>query len=292
VGVRATGLHTAGGPRIVARATAICPRQALSSRPWAVAGATVGASNDWRTAARWHVTGTTRGQVTVVGLDGDDTLWHNESIFAATHERYRALIQRYVPDADIDDRLLDVERRNITVFGYGVKGFALSLIETAIAVTDGRLDSADIALIIGWAKQMLRHPVELLEGVADTVEALAQRYRLALITKGDFFHQESKVARSGLADHFDVVEIVAEKDPLTYRRVLDRAGIDPASFMMVGNSLRSDVLPVLDVGGRAVHIPYHVTWQHEHIAEHEHDGAAYARLADIRELPGLLDGGA
>jgi putative hydrolase of the HAD superfamily len=130
--------------------------------------------------------------------------------------------------------------------------------------------------------------VELLDGVTDTVAALSERYRLALITKGDFFHQESKVARSGLAEHFDVIEIVAEKDPRTYRRVLDRAGIDAAAFVMVGNSLRSDVLPVLDVGGRAVHIPYHVTWQHEHVAEHQHDGTAYTRLGDIRELPALL----
>lgn len=226
--------------------------------------------------------------VSVVGLDGDDTLWHNESIFAATHDRFRAMVQRYAPDAGIDERLLATERRNIELFGYGVKGFALSLIETAITVTGGRIGAPDVACIVDWAKDMLRHPVDLLDGVADTVAHLATRYRLVLITKGDFFHQESKVARSGLAEHFDVVEIVAEKDPASYRRVLARAGIDPVSFVMVGNSLRSDVLPVLDIGGHAVHIPYQLTWEHEQVIDHEHDGRPYAELGDIRELPDLL----
>lgn len=226
--------------------------------------------------------------VTVVGLDGDDTLWHNESIFAATHDRFRAMVERYAPGAGIDERLLATERRNLELFGYGVKGFALSLIETAITVSDGRISAHDVARIVDWAKDMLRHPVDLLDGVADTVAHLATRYRLVLITKGDFFHQESKVARSGLAEHFDVVEIVAEKDPASYRRVLGRAGIDPASFVMVGNSLRSDVLPVLEIGGHAVHIPYRLTWEHEQVADHEYGGRPYTELGDIRELPGLL----
>ena len=226
--------------------------------------------------------------VTVVGLDGDDTLWHNESVFAATHERFRAMVERYAPGAVIDAQLLATERRNLELFGYGVKGFALSLIETAITVTDGRIGAHDVARIVDWAKDMLRQPVDLLEGAAETVADLAARYRLVLITKGDFFHQESKVARSGLAEHFDVVEIVAEKDVASYRRVLARAGVDPATFVMVGNSLRSDVLPVLDVGGRAVHIPYHLTWEHERVADHDHDGRRYTELGDIRELPALL----
>ncbi len=226
--------------------------------------------------------------VSVVGLDGDDTLWHNEPIFAATHDRFRAMIERYAPGAGIDERLLATERRNLELFGYGVKGFALSLIETAITVTDSRIGASDVARIVDWAKDMLRHPVHLLDGVADTVADLATRYRLVLITKGDFFHQESKVARSGLAEHFDDVEVVAEKDAASYRRVLGRAGIDPTSFVMVGNSLRSDVLPVLEIGGDAVHIPYRLTWEHEQVADHEHDGHRYAALTDIRELPALL----
>ena len=226
--------------------------------------------------------------VTVVGLDGDDTLWHNESIFAATHDRFRAMVERYAPGAGIDERLLATERRNLELFGYGVKGFGLSLIETAITVTDGRIGAHDVARIVDWTKDMLRHPVDLLDGAAETVADLATCYRLVLITKGDFFHQESKVARSGLAEHFDVVEIVAEKDAASYRRVLARAGVDPATFVMVGNSLRSDVLPVLDIGGRAVHIPYQLTWAHEQVVDHDTEGRRYTELRDIRELPALL----
>ena len=226
--------------------------------------------------------------ITTVGLDADDTLWHNESIFAATHERFRTLVERYAPAAGIDERLLATERRNIGLFGYGVKGYALSLIETAIECTDGRIGADDIGTIVGWAKAMLAHPVELLDGVADTVEGLARRFRLILITKGDFFHQESKIARSGLADHFELIEIVAEKEPATYRRLLARTGVDARSFVMVGNSLRSDVLPVLEAGGHAVHIPYRLTWEHEQVADHEHDRQRYTRLEHIRELPDLL----
>lgn len=223
----------------------------------------------------------------VVGLDGDDTLWHNELIFAATHERFRSLVARYVDD-DVDERLLATERRNLSIYGYGVKGYALSLIETAVDVTGRQVAAADIAEIIGWAREMLDHPVDLLDGVAETVERLAARHRLVLITKGDFFHQESKVARSGLADHFEAVEIVTEKDAATYRAVLDRHAIAPATFVMVGNSVRSDVLPVLRIGGRAVHIPYHVTWEHERVTGHEHRAEGYHRLDDIRQLPDLL----
>lgn len=225
--------------------------------------------------------------VEVIGLDGDDTLWHNESIFAAIHDRFRALVGRYAPDADIDARLLATERRNLDLFGYGVKGFALSMIETAIAVTDRQVGAEDLHEIVMWAKEMLSEPVDLLEGVPETVALLAERYRLVLITKGDFFHQETKVARSGLAGHFEAVEIVAEKDAETYRGILRRRQVDPSGFVMVGNSVRSDVLPVLAIGGHAVHVPYHLTWAHE-AAEAPPDGRPYAELPDIRDLPALL----
>lgn len=225
----------------------------------------------------------------VVGLDGDDTLWHSESLFATTHERFRMMVGRYSSDSTVDERLLATEQRNLSLFGYGVKGFTLSLIETAIEVTGGRVGASDIAAIIGWGRAMLAHPVDLIDGVGETIEGLARRHRLVLVTKGDLFHQESKIARSGLAEHFDRVEIVSEKDPATYRSVLDRCGIDPASFVMVGNSVRSDVLPVLEVGGRAVHVPYHVTWTHEEVADDEDADLPYTRLSDIRHLPALLD---
>jgi putative hydrolase of the HAD superfamily len=225
--------------------------------------------------------------VEVIGLDGDDTLWHSESLFAVTQERFAELLAPYVEAHEVETELLEAERRNLALFGYGVKGFTLSMIETAVAVSDDRISASEVATILGWGKAMLSHPVELLDGVEDTVHALATDHRLVLVTKGDLFHQESKVAASGLADRFEHIAIVAEKDAPTYRRVTAQLGIDPADFLMVGNSVRSDVAPVLELGGRAVHVPYHVTWALETAAEPEaHDG--YWQLDDLRQLPGLL----
>ncbi|CAO3405938.1 HAD family hydrolase [Azospirillum largimobile] len=220
-----------------------------------------------------------------IGFDGDDTLWHNESLFSMTQDRFRALLSHAADPTDLDRRLLEAERANLRVYGYGIKGFVLSMIETAIAVTDGQVAARDLQSLIDFGKAMLEHPVELLPGVAEVVEALSSRYRLVLITKGDLFDQESKIARSGLAELFHAVEIVSEKDPATYRRVMDRHGIDPARFLMVGNSVRSDILPVLTAGAHAVHIPYAITWAHE---EAEVPDDHYRRLDGIRDLPALL----
>jgi putative hydrolase of the HAD superfamily len=230
------------------------------------------------------------GPVEVVGLDGDDTLWHSEQLFVDTQARFRELLAPHV-DLDgpaLDARLVEVERRNLDTFGYGVKAFTLSLIETAIEVTDGALPGRDVQAILDLGRQLLDHPVQLLDGVLDAVDALTDRYRVMVVTKGDLLHQESKVARSGLAEHLWAVEIVSEKDEASYRRVLERNGVDPEGFVMVGNSVRSDVLPVLAVGGRAVHIPYHVTWELEH-AEADPDRHDFPVLASIAELPACLD---
>jgi len=225
--------------------------------------------------------------IDVVALDGDDTLWHSENQFVMTQDRFKALLEGHADPDELDARLMAHERENLQVFGYGVKGFTLSMIETAIEVTEGRIDTAVIQDIITGAKEMLQHPVELLDGVADTVAALVKDYRVMIITKGDLFHQESKVARSGLAEDMWQVEIVAEKDEPTYQRILDRYGIDPATFVMVGNSVKSDILPVLALGGRAVHIEYELTWEMERAdADKTHEG--YAELDTIRDLPALL----
>ena len=176
--------------------------------------------------------------IDVVALDGDDTLWHSENQFVMTQDRFKELLAgRAEPDL-LDARLMAHERENLQVFGYGVKGFTLSMIETAIEVTEGRIDTADIQAIIDGAKEMLQHPVELLDGVAETVQALIKDYRVMVITKGDLFHQESKLARSGLVEDLWQVEIVAEKDEASYRRIFDRYGLDPATFVMVGNSVQ------------------------------------------------------
>lgn len=199
-----------------------------------------------------------------LAFDADDTLWHNENFFAATQDRLVSLLAPYAPEGiDLKERLDDVERRNLAHFGYGVKGFTLSMIETAVDVTEGRVPAALITAILEFGKEMMAHPVELLPGVAETLEELAGRYRLALITKGDLFHQESKVARSGLSEFFTAIEIVSEKDAATYARVLRRHNADPARSLMVGNSVRSDILPMLALGGWAAHVPYAISWGHE-----------------------------
>ena len=226
--------------------------------------------------------------VDVIAFDGDDTLWHNETLFSVTQEKFRALLRPYVDEADIDASLLATEKRNLALFGYGIKGFTLSLIETAIEVSGGRVETVEIQRLIDYGKAMLDHPVELLDGVEDIIEPLRQNYRVMLITKGDLFDQESKIARSGLADLFWKIEIVSEKDPETYRRILRTHDVTPDTFLMVGNSVKSDILPVLEIGGRAVHIPYQVTWEHENadpLAAAQH---AFRTLDSLLELPTLL----
>jgi putative hydrolase of the HAD superfamily len=224
----------------------------------------------------------------VLAFDGDDTLWHNESRFNLTQAALRDLLHRHVPDADVDGHLFELEMRNLSLYGYGVKAFTLSMLETAIHLTDGRIPAADLQVILGWGKTMLTEPTELLDGVQESLLDVGARYSLLLITKGDLFDQESKLARSGLAEMFSGVEILSDKTLETYRSVLNRRGIKPEEFVMVGNSLRSDVVPVVALGARAVHIPYHVTWHHEQVPEELLPREGWHRLDTIAGLSGLL----
>jgi putative hydrolase of the HAD superfamily len=228
--------------------------------------------------------------IEIIGLDADDTLWRNEDIFERAHERYRALLGRYHPPAEVDRVLFATEMRNLGLYGYGVKGFTLSCVETAIELTQGKVSSREIAEIIATGREMLAHPVELLAGAGEVVPALARDYRLLLITKGDLQHQERKIAASGLAAHFHAVEIVSEKDNAAYDRIRRRHGLAWAEFAMVGNSLKSDVLPVLQLGGAGVHIPYHLTWQHEHVEEAPRDQPRFRRVERLAELPPVIAG--
>jgi putative hydrolase of the HAD superfamily len=224
----------------------------------------------------------------VIGFDADDTLWHNESIFEKTHERYRALLARYHDAATVDRTLLATELRNLDLYGYGVKGFTLSAIETAIQLSGGKISAEEVRLLIDFGREMLAHPVELLEGVAETLGALAPRHRLLLITKGDLRHQERKLEHSNLAAHFRHVEIVSEKDEATYARILRRYEITPQDFLMVGNSLKSDILPVLALGGAGAYVPYHITWAAERVEEVPRAERRLFRLQTMRELEDVI----
>jgi len=227
--------------------------------------------------------------IELVGFDGDDTLWHNETIFSMTQERFQALLVDDAPPEHVYARTLETERRNLALYGYGVKSFTLSMIETAIEVTEGRVDVADIATILELGKSMLQHPTELLDGARQAiVDAAASGYRVVLVTKGDLFDQESKLARSGLGELFEAVEIVSEKDERTYARVLDKHGVEPEAFVMVGNSLKSDIAPVVALGGRAVHVPYHVTWALEEVDPPAEDADRWVRVEHLDELPAVL----
>jgi putative hydrolase of the HAD superfamily len=225
----------------------------------------------------------------VIALDADDTLWHNDTLFVTSHAEFRALLTVYHDPEWIDQRLYETEKRNLAHYGYGVKSFTLSMIETAVELTEGRVTGAEIRRIIDLGLEMLRAPVELLEDVEDTVNLLSERYSLMLLTKGDLFDQESKLARSGLGEHFSAIEIVSAKDARTYARVMARHGVRPAEFLMVGDSLRSDVLPVLEAGGAAVHIPYRTTWVHEQVPEEALHGKEFVRLPSLRSLAEWLE---
>jgi putative hydrolase of the HAD superfamily len=223
----------------------------------------------------------------IIGLDGDDTLWHSEREFASTQARYRELLARWAEPAVIERRLLDVDRRNLEVFGYGVKGFTLSMIESAIELSAGAVPASEIHQIVKLGKELMGHPVELIAGVEQAVDELAEHHQLVLITKGDLLHQETKLAASGLGERFWRIEIVSEKDVATYRRILSRHEIAVDDFLMVGNSVRSDVLPVLEIGARAVHVPYEITWEIEHVAIEDED--LFPTIPMLGDLVGLVE---
>ena len=224
----------------------------------------------------------------VIGFDADDTLWHNETIFENVHRRFRDMLVHYHDAATVDRTLFTTEMRNLEPYGYGVKGFMLSAIETAIELSDGKISAAEIRELLELGRAMLAHPVDLLDGVAETVAALAATHRLILITKGDLRDQERKLAKSGLAQHFRHVEILSEKTPYAYAAILLRYDVAPQNFLMVGNSLKSDIAPVLTLGGSAAHVPYPLTWAHEHVDELPPAPGRFFELKSIREVPAIL----
>ncbi|WP_240635462.1 HAD family hydrolase [Lysobacter enzymogenes] len=223
----------------------------------------------------------------MIGFDADDTLWRSQDYFDQAQLDFERIVGQYVDlgDARLHERLYEIEKNNISVFGYGVKGMTLSMIEAAVAITGQRIAAADLHRIVELGKDLLRHPVEMLPGIPEAVAAIAADFEIVLITKGDLFHQEAKVKQCGLADLFRRIEIVSEKDAGTYARLLREFGLPAAQFAMIGNSLRSDIAPVLDLGGWGIHMPYHTTWAHETEAEVAADAPRLRRVAGAAELP-------
>lgn len=220
----------------------------------------------------------------VIAFDADDTLWMNEPIFQEVEHRVEEILGSYLPQPNLKTELYAREKVNLALFGYGAKGFVLSLIETAIQLTEGRITADDIHRIIEMGKEMLSRPIELLPGVAHALHELEEKYPLMLLTKGDLLDQESKLARSGLARHFRYVEIVSEKHPQAYQDILTRNQIAADRFLMVGNSVKSDILPVIEIGGHAIHVPYHTTWVHEQVADSERAESPFVTMQNMEEV--------
>lgn len=226
----------------------------------------------------------------VVVFDADDTLWRSEDYFTLAEQFYAEQVTPYaVEGADVLADLHRIELGNVPVSGYGVKPYALSMVEAAVHSTGGAVPGRVIGELVAYAYEMLRQPVEMLDGVEEALAEIAGDHRLAVITKGDLLHQMRKLRASGLLPLFSRIRVVEEKDTVTYRETFADWGVDAARTLMVGNSVRSDVLPVLELGGYGVHIPYHTTWSHEHVDDH---GGGFVELASIRELPGWLAGAA
>jgi putative hydrolase of the HAD superfamily len=225
--------------------------------------------------------------ITTIGFDADDTLWQNERFFRLTEERFAALLADYAEPAHLSERLLETEKQALSIYGFGTKGFVLSMVETAISVTEGRVPAPVIAEILAAGRELMVYPIETLPHVEETLAALAGNYRLVMITKGDLFDQERKLAQSGLGEMFDAIEIVSDKSPDTYARIFSRHGTGPGEAMMVGNSLRSDIVPAIDAGAWGTYVPHDLTWAYERV-EAPAEAPRFRQIEHVGELAGLL----
>lgn len=223
--------------------------------------------------------------IKVVAFDADDTLWHNESYFQEVEHKFCALLEEYLPQHTVERELLKTEINNISLYGYGIKAFMLSMIETAIRISDSTIRVTVIERIIELGKEMLDKPIEKLEGVDEVLCALKGKYRLVVATKGDLLDQERKLKKSGLEHFFHHTEIMSEKAEADYVKLIKHLDIQPAEFLMIGNSLKSDVLPVISMGGHGFHIPYHITWGHEKIEKTIED----ANFREFKKLTEILE---
>ncbi|WP_300023278.1 HAD family hydrolase [uncultured Maribacter sp.] len=203
--------------------------------------------------------------INVIGFDADDTLWVNETYFRDTEDKFANLLEKYETKNKIDQELFRTEIKNLDLYGYGIKGFMLSMIECALELSNNQISSKTIGALLELGKEMITQPVELLDGVEDVLKSLKDKYRLIVLTKGDLLDQERKLERSGLSEYFHHVEVLSDKKEKNYSDLLEHLQIKPSEFLMIGNSLKSDVLPLVEIGARAVHVPFHTTWQHEEV---------------------------
>tara|TARA_B100001093_G_scaffold519952_1_gene611662 strand:+ start:20584 stop:21285 length:702 start_codon:yes stop_codon:yes gene_type:complete len=227
--------------------------------------------------------------IRTIGFDADDTLWVNETYFRETEDKFAELLQEFETKNKIDNELYAKEMENLRLYGYGVKGFMLSMLETAIGLSSGQVNNQTLLKIIAMGKQMIAKPVEILDGVQETLQYLAPRYRLIVMTKGDLLDQERKLQKSGLSKYFQHVEVLSDKKEKNYRDLLAHLEIDKDEFVMIGNSLKSDVLPLLNIGAKAVHIPFHTTWVHEELSEKEIDkDHQYLKIERLTQLKSIF----
>lgn len=222
--------------------------------------------------------------IKVIGFDADDTLWVNETYFREAEERVGILLSHFETPNKIDQELFKMEMKNLGTYGYGVKGFVLSMVELAIELSNGSVSNSIISQILDIGKEMINKPIELLEGVEEVLKTLSREYRLILATKGDLLDQERKLEKSGLLDYFHHIEVLSEKQESNYSKLLMHLDINPSEFLMVGNSLKSDILPLVNIGAQAIHVPFHTTWQHEKVTDKETNGKSYKTVESLTEI--------
>lgn len=228
-------------------------------------------------------------EIKVIGFDADDTLWVNETYFRETEERFAELLEGYETKNKIDQELFKMEIQNLETYGYGIKGFMLSMVESALDLSNNKISQHTILEILNLGKRMILQPVQLLDGVEEVLAELNARYRLIVLTKGDLLDQERKLEKSGLSKYFHHVEVLSDKQESNYLKLLNHLEIHVKEFLMVGNSLKSDVIPILNLGGKAIHVPFHTTWKHELVSDKEEKDNNHLKLNSIRHILKYLD---
>ncbi len=227
-------------------------------------------------------------KIKVIGFDADDTLWVNETYFRDAEQDFAKLMSGYETANKVDQELFKMEMKNLPLYGYGVKGFVLSMVEMALELSNHTVSSKTIDQIINIGKEMINKPVELLEGVDETLAELSKKYRLILATKGDLLDQERKLEKSGLLDYFHHIEVLSDKKEENYSKLLNHLDIKPSEFLMIGNSLKSDILPLVNINAKAIHIPFHTTWAHEQVSVDDANGKAYKTMNKVSDILKLV----